>query len=39
MEWTEQGERGLRPRGVRMYGHGVGFSVFGLAGQINSKIY
>ena len=43
MQWTEQGGRGLRPRpscgvnNIGIYGHGVGLSLFGLGGTINSK--
>ena len=43
MQWTEQGGRGRRPRppcgvnNIGIYGHGVGLSLFGLGGPINSK--
>jgi len=45
MQWTEQGGRGLWPRppcginNIRIYGHGVGLSLFGLGGPISSNIW
>ena len=45
MQWTEEGGRGLRPRppcgvnNIRIYGHGVGLSMFGRGGPISSKIW